>query len=75
MEAKKHLSESPNYSFLIDRKCFHFDDYNHSVCLLTFGYYNENGKLCYIYHLLVDEIFTRVFLNYLAAMDYLRKFA
>lgn len=75
MEAQKHLSESPNYSFLIDRKYFHFDDFNHSVCLLTFGCYDENGKLCYIYHLLVDEVFTRVFSDYFAVMVYLRKFA
>lgn len=75
MEAKKHLSESPNYSFLIDRKYFHFDDFNHSVCLMEFGYYNENGKLCCIYHLLIDGVFTRVFTDYLMAMSYLKKFA
>lgn len=75
MEAKKHLSESPSYSFLIDRKYFHFDDFNHSVCLMEFGYYDGKGKLCYFYHFLVDGVVTRVFADYNRALDYLRKFA
>lgn len=65
----------PNCSFLIDRQYFHFDDFNHSVCLLTFGYYDEKGKLCYIYHLLIDGVFNRAFTGYFIAMDYIQKFA
>lgn len=74
MEAKKTLSELPNHSFLVDKKYFNFEDFNHSVLLLTFGYYNENGKLCYIYHLLLDNIFTRVFTDYFIALDYLSQY-
>ena len=75
MKAKETLSELPNYSFLIDRKYFNFDDFYHSVCLLSFGYYNENDELCYIYHLLIDNIFTRSFADYYAAVDYVSKLA
>lgn len=74
MEAKETHSVLPNCSFLIDRQYFHFDDFCHSVCLLTFGYYDESGKLCYIYHLLIDGFFTRVFTDYLMAMSYFKKF-
>jgi hypothetical protein len=75
MTAKKTLSELPNYSFLMDKKYFHIEDFNHSVLLLSFGYYNEKGELGYIYHLLMDNIFVRVFTDYYMAVDYISKLA
>lgn len=75
MEAKETNSVLPSSLFLIDRQYFHFDDFSQSVCLLTFGYYNEKWKLCYIYHLLIDGVFNRVFTDYFIAMSYLQKFA
>jgi hypothetical protein len=75
MKAKEAFPDLPNYSFLVDRQFFHFDDYCHSVCLLSFGYYDEKDKFCYMYHLLVDDIFIRAFTDYYMAVDYLRKFA
>lgn len=75
MKAKETLSELPNYSFLMDKKYFHLEDFNHSVLLLTFGYYNENGKLGYIYHLLMDNLFVRAFTDYSMAVDYVSKLA
>lgn len=73
MEAKKHLSELPNGSFLIDRHYFHYDGFNHSVCLLTFGFYSDNVVLRYTYHLLLDDVLIQVFNNYFTAVDYVRK--
>lgn len=73
MKAKKSLSELPNSSFLVDKKYFHFYDFFHSVCLLTFAYYNANDTLCYIYHLLIDDCLVRVFTDYFIAVDYVSK--
>ena len=73
MKAKQHLSELPNFSFLMERKYFHFEEFNHLVCLLTFGYYNVNGELVCVYHLLLDNIFVRSFTTYLSAVEHLSK--
>lgn len=75
MKAKKDFFELPNSSFLFDKQYFHFDDFYHSVSLLTFCYYNDNGKLCYIYHVLIDNYFIRAFTSYNEASDYLSKLA
>ena len=73
MEAKEIHSGLPSYSFLIDRQHFNFDGFCHSVCLLTFGYYDGSGKLCYTYHLLIDGVFTRAFTDYFEVMSYFKK--
>ena len=73
MKAKEINSDLPKCSFLIERKYFHFDNFYLSACLLTFGYYNENGKFNYIYHLLIDDVFIRAFTDYFMALDHLRK--
>jgi hypothetical protein len=73
MEANETHSVLPTHSFLVDRQYFHFDDFCHSMCLLTFAAYDEDGKLCYIYHLLKDEVFTHVFASYFDVMIYLRE--
>lgn len=75
METKQLRHYLPKSSFLVDRQFFNFDDLCYSVCLLTFGYYNEKGKLCYIYHLLIDGIFTLAFSDYARVLDYLQKLA
>lgn len=75
MKAKQSLAELPNNSFLVERKFFHFNDFYHTVCLLSFGFYNENDELCYIYHLLLDNVLIRVFTNYYTAVDYVSKLA
>lgn len=73
MKAKETHSGLPSNSFLIDRQYFHFDNFSYSVCLLTFGYYDGSGKLCYTYHLLVDGVFIWAFTDYLSVMDYFKK--
>jgi len=73
VKAKETISDLPTFSFLIDRQYFHFDNFYLSVCLLTFGYYDETDKLCYIYHLLIDDVFIRVFTDYFMALNHLRK--
>jgi hypothetical protein len=75
MITKKTHHDLPDYSFLVDRQYFQFERFSHSVCLLTFGYYDESGKLCYIYHTLINGNFTRRFTNYAMVLDYLRNFA
>lgn len=75
MEAKDTRSVLPSNSFLVDRKYLYFDDFYYPVCLLTFGYYDEDGKLCYIYHLLVDGVFIWAFTDYLSVMSYFKKIA
>ena len=75
MKAKATISDLPNYSFLIDKQSFYVKDYFHSVALLSFGYYDENGKFNYIYHLLIDDVFTRVFTVYLEALIFMSKLA
>lgn len=75
MEAKETNYDLPNYSFLVDRQFFNFYSFNHTVCLLIFGYYDEKGKFCYIYHLLIDNYFMRAFTDYFIAVDYVSKLA
>lgn len=73
MEAKETHYDLPNYSFLIDKQSFYIEDYYHSVSLLSFGYYDKNGKFNYIYHLLIDDMFNRVFTDYFTAFIYISK--
>ena len=73
MEAKVTHYDLPNYSFLIDKQSFYVKDYFHSVALLSFGYYDESGKFNYIYHLLIDDMFARVFTVYLDALVFMSK--
>lgn len=73
MEAKENFPELPDHSFLLDRQFFRFDNLYYSVCLLTFVYYNANGKLCYIYHVLLDNVFVRAFTSYNAVNNYFSK--
>lgn len=74
MEAEKHSWDLPNNSFMVDRKFYDYENIIGSVSLLTFGYYDDKGKLSYIYHILSGDVFIRAFTNYRRALEDLRKF-
>jgi len=74
METREKLPQMPSSSFLIERHFFKFKDFNHTVSLMEFGYYDADSKLQYIYHLLIDDYFTRVFTSFECALNYLSKF-
>lgn len=74
MEAKKHSWDLPDHSFLIVREFYVYEGYRDLVSLLTFGYYDGKGKLCYFYHILSGDVFIQVFTDYYRALEYLRKF-